>query len=76
MDLVVVFEVPGDGAGAGRAVRATDHSSHRPCADHPKGSIMTGRLEGKLALVAGGAWGQGRNHAIRMAEEGAVIVRA
>ncbi|HEX4110216.1 MAG TPA: mycofactocin-coupled SDR family oxidoreductase [Solirubrobacteraceae bacterium] len=33
-----------------------------------------GRLEGKVAVITGGARGQGRSHAIRLAEEGAQIV--
>jgi len=33
-----------------------------------------GRLEGKVAFVTGAARGQGRSHAIRMAEEGADII--
>lgn len=33
-----------------------------------------GRLEGKVALITGAARGQGRSHAIRLAEEGARIV--
>lgn len=33
-----------------------------------------GKLDGKVALVTGGARGQGRSHAIRMAEEGAQII--
>ncbi len=35
---------------------------------------MPGRLEGKVALVTGAARGQGRSHAIRLAQEGADII--
>src|SRR5260370_563040 len=35
---------------------------------------MTGRVEGKVALVTGAARGQGRSHALRLAEEGANII--
>jgi NAD(P)-dependent dehydrogenase (short-subunit alcohol dehydrogenase family) len=35
---------------------------------------MSGRLEGKVAFIKGAARGQGRAHAIRMAEEGADAV--
>ncbi|MEQ3551411.1 mycofactocin-coupled SDR family oxidoreductase [Pseudonocardia nematodicida] len=35
---------------------------------------MSGRLEGKVALITGAAHGQGRSHAIRLAEEGADII--
>lgn len=35
---------------------------------------MSGRLEGKVAFITGAARGQGRSHAIRMAEEGAAII--
>ncbi len=35
---------------------------------------MSGRLEGKVAFITGAARGQGRAHAIRMAEEGADII--
>ncbi|HZZ45398.1 MAG TPA: mycofactocin-coupled SDR family oxidoreductase [Pseudonocardia sp.] len=35
---------------------------------------MGGRLEGKVALVTGAARGQGRSHAIRLAEDGADII--
>ena len=35
---------------------------------------MVGRVEGKVALVTGAARGQGRSHAVRLAEEGADII--
>ncbi|MFW0786776.1 mycofactocin-coupled SDR family oxidoreductase [Gordonia sp. CPCC 206044] len=35
---------------------------------------MTGRVEGKVALVTGAARGQGRSHAVRLAQEGADII--
>ena len=33
-----------------------------------------GRLDGKVALITGGARGQGRSHAVRLAEDGAQII--
>lgn len=33
-----------------------------------------GRVEGKIALVTGAARGQGRNHALRLAEQGADVI--
>lgn len=35
---------------------------------------MTGRVAGKVALITGAARGQGRSHAVRLAEEGADII--
>jgi SDR family mycofactocin-dependent oxidoreductase len=35
---------------------------------------MAGRVEGKIALITGAARGQGRSHALRLAEEGADII--
>jgi SDR family mycofactocin-dependent oxidoreductase len=35
---------------------------------------MTGRLEGKVAFITGAARGQGRAHAVRMAQEGADVI--
>jgi SDR family mycofactocin-dependent oxidoreductase len=36
--------------------------------------MMTGRVEGKVAFITGAARGQGRSHAVRLAEEGADII--
>jgi (+)-trans-carveol dehydrogenase len=35
---------------------------------------VSGRLEGKVALISGIARGQGRSHALRLAQEGADII--
>lgn len=35
---------------------------------------MAGRVEGKVAFITGGGRGQGRNHAVRLAAEGADVV--
>jgi NAD(P)-dependent dehydrogenase (short-subunit alcohol dehydrogenase family) len=35
---------------------------------------MAGRLEGKVALISGAVRGQGRSHAVRLAQEGADII--
>src|SRR5215204_2181444 len=35
---------------------------------------MAGRVEGKVAFITGAARGQGRSHAMRLAEEGADII--
>ncbi|MGW1024337.1 mycofactocin-coupled SDR family oxidoreductase [Streptomyces sp. NPDC002577] len=37
---------------------------------------MPGRVEGKVAFITGAARGQGRRHAVRLAEEGADIIAA
>ena len=36
--------------------------------------ISVGRVQGKVAFVTGAARGQGRSHAVRLAEEGADII--
>ena len=35
---------------------------------------MAGKLEGKVAFITGAARGQGRSHAVRLAEEGADVI--
>jgi (+)-trans-carveol dehydrogenase len=37
-------------------------------------STMTGRVAGKVAFITGAARGQGRSHAVRLAQEGADII--
>jgi len=42
---------------------------------HKKGKIlMAGRLDGKVALITGAARGQGRSHAVRLAQDGADVI--
>src|SRR6202000_765627 len=38
------------------------------------GGAMAGRMDGKVALVTGAARGQGRSHAVRLAQEGADVL--
>ena len=35
---------------------------------------MPGRVQGKVAFITGAARGQGRSHAVRLAQEGADII--
>ena len=43
--------------------------------DTRKGAVvMAGRLDGKVALITGAARGQGRSHAVRLAQEGADVI--
>src|SRR6266540_1552064 len=39
-----------------------------------QGGAMAGRVEGKVAFITGAGRGQGRSHAVRLAEEGADII--
>src|SRR6202012_3351660 len=43
-------------------------------AGNRRGDAMSGRLEGKVAFITGAARGQGRSHAVRLAQEGADII--
>jgi (+)-trans-carveol dehydrogenase len=47
--------------------------THRQKREHPGGGLV-GRLDGKVAFITGVARGQGRSHAVRLAEEGADII--
>src|ERR1700678_2254211 len=40
----------------------------------PRRKAGMGRLDGKVAFISGAARGQGRSHAIRLAQEGADII--
>ena len=44
--------------------------------DRPKRwvEVAMGRMDGKVAFVTGAARGQGRSHAVRLAQEGADII--
>jgi SDR family mycofactocin-dependent oxidoreductase len=42
--------------------------------DFPTQEATVGRAEGKVVLITGAARGQGRSHAVRLAEEGADII--
>jgi SDR family mycofactocin-dependent oxidoreductase len=39
-----------------------------------KGQVVAGKLDGKVAFITGAARGQGRGHAVRLAQEGADII--
>jgi SDR family mycofactocin-dependent oxidoreductase len=41
---------------------------------HVTGECAMGKLDGKVAFITGAARGQGRSHAVRLAEEGADII--
>jgi SDR family mycofactocin-dependent oxidoreductase len=49
-------------------------STNKPLGSTEGGGEMTGRLEGMVAFITGAARGQGRSHAVRLAEEGADII--
>src|SRR6516164_11836737 len=58
-----------------RGLREATGSSTSPgCADSKGAEGMPGRVAGKVAFITGAGRGQGRSHAIRLAEEGADII--
>src|SRR5580693_4185104 len=53
------------------------HHAHIPApglTGPTKGTRLMGKLEGKVAFITGAARGQGRSHAVRLAQEGADII--
>jgi (+)-trans-carveol dehydrogenase len=64
------------GFASSRLVRATNSLGRSRWADAGPGrsAAIAGRLEGKVAFITGAARGQGRSHAIRLAEEGANVI--
>ena len=63
-------------AGLGRVPLRHRPRAHRRRRQHDPlgGSEQMGRVEGKVAFITGAARGQGRSHAIRLAQEGADII--
>jgi SDR family mycofactocin-dependent oxidoreductase len=51
-----------------------EYLNHEPLTLSIRRNHMAGRLAGKVALITGAARGQGRSHAIRLAQEGADII--
>src|SRR5205085_9011842 len=70
---------PGSGSGAGARgfpdapIRRGFLGSPAP-AQTSRGGVPMGRVEGKVAFITGAARGQGRSHAVRLAQEGADII--
>lgn len=58
-------EGAGDGPQGRRLTRSSVESGR---------ALLLGKLDGKVAFVTGAARGQGRSHALRLAEEGADII--
>src|SRR3954447_2052740 len=54
----------------GSALAVPDDTAERPGRD----ARLVGKLDGKVAFITGAARGQGRSHAIRLAQEGADII--
>src|SRR6478609_12068183 len=46
----------------------------RPTSAERIRGMMAGRVDGKVAFITGAARGQGRSHAVRLAQEGADII--
>src|SRR5258707_8902455 len=69
---------PTPSSGWSRTTAATSPAS--PCRSTPASRTrseahdMAGRVEGKVAFITGAARGQGRSHAVRLAQEGADII--
>src|SRR5712672_2099917 len=62
------------GAKAPCLDRLTDRGDAMAAPPTLEGKRIMGRVEGKVAFITGAARGQGRSHAIRLAQEGADII--
>jgi SDR family mycofactocin-dependent oxidoreductase len=67
-------EAADEGRLARRYRRSASRRSRTTVSTTRKQGVMTGRVEGKVAFVTGAARGQGRSHAVRLAQEGADII--
>src|SRR4051812_33987234 len=67
--------LPTDAAPSARQ-QPPSPARHRPrgIRHAQSGSLLMGKLDGKVAFVTGAARGQGRSHAVRLAAEGADII--
>jgi SDR family mycofactocin-dependent oxidoreductase len=70
---IVLREGPRDSKDGGRKTAASAGGGRRDSL-HKREDVAMGKLEGKVALITGAARGQGRSHAVRLAQEGADII--
>ena len=68
VDAHAMIVIGGSESLGGEAIKSLSFASHL------QEAVMSGRLEGKVAFITGAGRGQGRSHAVRLAEEGADII--
>jgi hypothetical protein len=61
-------------AGSGRAIGGSTGPPAEAGTSGVQEEHRMGRVEGKVAFITGAARGQGRSHAVRLAQEGADII--